>query len=152
MADLIIPIREYIGESFYDWWNDDMQWATNAADLRMAVEYAGYAGQSFDRIVLEIGKCYGGSVYDGLEMYHYLRGLVSSLGITIKARVTVLAASMGTILALAADEIELEQTAQFMVHAPAMETGGTSAQIGADLKGLLDTHASLIYCKYWSYS
>jgi ATP-dependent protease ClpP protease subunit len=139
MADLVIKIREYIGESSWNWYTDEYEWATNCDDLRMAVEYAGYAGQEFDRIVLEIGNCYGGSVYEGMAMFHYLQ----ELGVPVLARVLGTVASMGTVLVLAADEIEAAQTAQWMVHAPSDEFWGTASQVAADLKGLQDLQAIL---------
>ena len=139
MADLVIKIREYIGESSWNWYTDEYEWATNCDDLRMAVEYAGYAGQEFDRVVLEIGNCYGGSVREGMAMFHYLQ----ELEVPIQARVLGCVASMGTVLVLAADEIEAAQTAQWMVHAPSDEFWGTASQVSADLKGLQDLQAIL---------
>jgi ATP-dependent protease ClpP protease subunit len=139
MADLVIKIREYIGESSYNWYTDEFEWATNCDDLRMAVEYAGYAGQAFDRIVLEIGNCYGGSVMDGLAMFHYLQGL----NVPILTRIMGTVASMGTILPLAGDDIECASTSQFMVHAPSNSFDGTAAEIAAQLKGLDDCGAAL---------
>ncbi|MGI4819883.1 MAG: Clp protease ClpP [Janthinobacterium lividum] len=139
MTDLVIKIREYIGESSWNWYTDEYEWATNCDDLRMAVEYAGYAGQEFDRVVLEIGNCYGGSVYEGMAMFHYLQ----ELGVPVLARVLGTVASMGTVLVLAADEIEAAQTAQWMVHAPSDEFWGTASQVAADLKGLQDLQAIL---------
>ena len=138
MADLVIPIREYIGESSYNWATDCYEWATNCDDLRWAIDYAGYANQEFDRIVLEIGTCYGGSVDAGLEMFHYLQGL----DVPVHTRILGTVASMGTIIPLAGDTIECAQTSRWMVHAPSNEFWGTAAAITADLKGLhIDTQA-----------
>ena len=139
MADLVIKIREYIGESSYNWLTDEFEWATNCDDLRMAIEYAGYTGQEFDRIVLEIGNCYGGSVREGMAMFHYLQ----ELDVPILTRIMGTVASMGTIIPLAGDEIECAQTAQFMVHSPSDEFWGTASQIAADLKGLQDMQGGM---------
>ena len=132
MADLVIPIREYIGESSYNWETDSYEWATNCDDLRWAIDYAGYTNQAFDRIVLEIGTCYGGSVDTGLEMFHYLQ----NLDVPVHTRILGTVASMGTIVPLAGDTIECSQTSRWMVHAPSNEFWGTAAEIAADLKGL----------------
>jgi ATP-dependent protease ClpP protease subunit len=141
MADLVIKIREYIGESSWNWYTDEYEWATNCDDLRMAVEYAGYAGQEFDRVVLEIGNCYGGSVREGMAMFHYLQ----ELGVPILTRIMGTVASMGTIIPLAGDEVEAAQTAQFMVHSPSDEFWGTAAEVAADLKGLQDMQSGMSY-------
>jgi ATP-dependent protease ClpP protease subunit len=132
MTDLVIKIREYIGESGWNWYTDEYEWATNCEDLRMAVEYAGYTGQAYDRIVLEIGNCYGGYVDEGLAMFHYLQGL----DVPVHTRILGTVASMGTIIPLAGDTIECAATSQWMVHAPSNDFGGTAAEIRAGLKYL----------------
>jgi ATP-dependent protease ClpP protease subunit len=132
MADLVIKIREYIGESSWNWYTDEYEWATNTEDLRLAVEYAAYMGQTYDRIVLEIGNCYGGYVDEGLAMFHYLQGL----DVPVHTRILGTVASMGTIIPLAGDTIEAAQTSQWMVHAPSNEFGGTAREIRAGLKYL----------------
>jgi ATP-dependent protease ClpP protease subunit len=132
MADLVIKIREYIGESSWNWYTDEYEWATNTEDLRLAVDYANYMGQAYDRIVLEIGNCYGGYVDEGLAMFHYLQGL----DVPVHTRILGTVASMGTIIPLAGDTIEAAQTSQWMVHAPSNEFGGTAAEIRAGLKYL----------------
>lgn len=139
MAELTIQIREYIGDSSYNWLTDEFEWASNCDDLRWAVEAAGYRGETVDSICLEIGNCYGGSVYEGLEMFHYLQGL----NVPIRTRILGTVASMGTVLPLCGDIIEVAQTAQFMVHAPSNEMWGTAAEIGASLKGLQNDTAAI---------
>ena len=132
MADLLIPIHEYIGESSYNWETDTYERATNCEDLRWAVQCREWSGEAFDRVVLEVGNCYGGSVYEGLAMFHYLQGL----NVPILTRIMGTVASMGTVLPLAGDDIECAQTSQWMIHAPSNEFWGTSAEIKAGLKGL----------------
>ena len=139
MAEVTIRIREYIGESCYNWETDSFEWATNCDELRWAIEYAGYAGEQVTAILLEIGNCYGGSVDEGLAMFHYLQ----ELGVPIRTRILGTVASMGTILPLCGDVVEVAQTAQFMVHAPSNEFWGTAAEISAGLKGLQGDTASL---------
>lgn len=138
MAELVIPIREFIGESEFNWDTLEMEWGTNADDLRMAVQYGRPDGQPVTSICLEVGVCYGGSTFAGVEMYNYLQ----SLGLPVRTRILSLAASMMTALMLVGT-VEMDQTAQLMVHAPSMETKGTAAQIRAQLAGLDVTHEGL---------
>jgi ATP-dependent protease ClpP protease subunit len=139
MADLVIKIREYIGESSWNWYTDEYEWATNTEDLRLAVEYAAYMGQTYDRIVLEIGNCYGGYVDEGINMFHFLQ----EQPVPVHTRILGTVASMGTILPLAGDTIECAATSQWMVHAPSNSFDGTAAEIAAALKSLDNDTANL---------
>jgi len=139
MTELVIPIREYIGDSRWDWEKMDMEWATNANDVRMAVEYAQYQGISIDSIRLDFGTCYGGSVFAGLEIYNYLK----SLEIPIKARIMGMVASMGTLIPLVADEIEVDQSVMFMVHGPSGGADGTVTALRSALTSLESYHETL---------
>ncbi|SNC67339.1 Clp protease [Hymenobacter gelipurpurascens] len=134
MPELLIPIREYIGTSEFNWDTYEFEWATNADDVRMMVEWAQYDGLEVDSICLEIGVCYGGSVLHGMEIYNYLKGL----GLPIRTRILSLAASMGSVIPLVGDEIEIEQTAQILVHGPSSYAAGTVREITSDLKQLND--------------
>lgn len=139
MAELLIPIREYIGVSEFNWDTYEFEWATNADDVRMMVEWAQYDGAEIDSICLEIGVCYGGSVLHGMEIYNYLKGL----GLPIRTRILSLAASMGSVIPLVGDEIEIEQTAQVLVHGPSSSSFGTIREMTSDLKQLSDLHTIL---------
>jgi len=56
----------------------------------------------------------GGSVYAGLEMFSMLRNYTGR----VETRVVALAASMGSILALAGSKRTIESTAGYMIHNP----------------------------------
>lgn len=139
MAELVIPIHNYIGTSDFNWDTFEFEWATNCDDLRMAVQYGLPTGEPVTSIALEIGTCFGGSTIHGTEMYNYLQ----SLGLPIRTRILSLAASMATVLMLVGEECEIDATAQLLVHGPSMYAEGTATEVGSALKSLTDTHAAL---------
>ena len=86
------------------------------SDFTEAVKNLG----TFDHLRIEINSG-GGDVFTGIGLYNFLRAL--------KARKTVsvlgLAASIASVIALAGDEIEIPDSAFFMIHDPsAMVIGG----------------------------
>jgi ATP-dependent protease ClpP protease subunit len=139
MSELVIKIHNYIGESCFNWETGEFEWATNAEDVRMAVEWAEYGGNVVDSICLEIGTCFGGSTFDGREIYTYLQGL----GIPIRTRILAFAASMATILMLVGEECEIDASAQILVHGPSGETSGTVQELQSGLKMVSNEHEAL---------
>jgi ATP-dependent protease ClpP protease subunit len=139
MAELVIRLEKYIGESSFNWDTYEFEMATSAADVRMFVEYAEYAGQVVDSLCFEIGTCFGGSTIIGTEIYNYVQGL----GIPIRTRILSFAASMATILMLAGDTCEIDANASIMVHGPSGGTEGTVTDMRSGLKLLSDTHQNL---------
>jgi len=139
MAELVIRLEKYIGESSFNWDTFEFEMATSAADVRMFVEYAEYAGQVVDSLCFEIGTCFGGSTFEGTDIYNYVQGL----GIPIRTRILSFAASMATILMLAGDVCEIDASASVMVHGPSGGTEGTVTDMRSGLKLLTDTHQNL---------
>lgn len=139
MAELVIRLEKYIGESSFNWDTYEFEMATSAADVRMFVEYAKYSGQVVDSLCFEIGTCFGGSTLEGTDIYNYVQGL----GIPIRTRILSFAASMATILMLAGDTCEIDASASLMVHGPSGGTEGTVADMQSGLKWLTDTHQTL---------
>ena len=133
MPELLIPVGENIGPGFIDWEEYEYVPGFTVDDIRMRLEYEAYQGRQVDSITLQIGINYGGSVRHAIEIYNYVRGL----GIQVKAHVLSMTASAGTIVALAADEVILEHTAQWMVHRP-LYTNGTSSQRSEELRADAD--------------
>lgn len=72
----------------------------------------------------------GGSVYEGLAIYDLMRASDA----TIKVVVEGMAASMGSILALGGDEIQMTENAFFMMHAPSGGAWGNKKK----LSGVID--------------
>ncbi|MBO2010850.1 Clp protease ClpP [Hymenobacter negativus] len=133
MPELLIPVGENIGPGFIDWEEYEYVPGFTVDDIRMRLEYAAYQGQAVDSITLQMGINYGGSVRHAIEIYNYVR----ALGIPVTCHVMSMTASAGTIVALAADEVILEQTAQWMVHRP-LYTDGTSSQRSEELRADAD--------------
>lgn len=122
MPELAITVGEYIGPGYVDWEQFEYVPGFTVDDIKMRLQYAEYDGLVIDSILLQFGICYGGSTRHAMDVHNYLR----SLGIPIRAHVMSVTASSGTIVALAADEIELEHTAQWMVHRPLFSEGSQS--------------------------
>lgn len=122
MPELAIPVGEYIGPGYVDWDQFEYVPGFTVDDIKMRLQYAEYDGVEVDGILLQFGICYGGSTRHAMDIHNYLR----SLGIPVRAHVMSVTASSGTIVALAADEIEMEHTAQWMVHRPLFSEGSQS--------------------------
>ena len=67
----------------------------------------------------------GGSVFDGVAIFNALRQHPAR----IEAHIDGLAASIGSIIALAADSVEMAKNAYFMIHNPWTLTIGDSAEL-----------------------
>ena len=84
-----------------------------------------------DDLALRI-NCAGGAVFDGLAIYEAI--------VAYPRRVTVyvdgIAASMASVIAMAADEIIMSDTAMMMIHDPETMTGGNSTALRADASKL----------------
>lgn len=139
MAELVIRLEKYIGESTFNWDTFEFEMATGVADVRRAVEWAGYDGVDVTSILLEIGTCFGGSTWEGREIYQYLQGL----GLPIKTRILAFAASMATVLQLVGEECEIDAAAQIMVHGPSGGTEGTVTDMASGLKMLTNEHEAI---------
>ena len=63
-------------------------------------------------IILELNTA-GGSVYDGLEIHNTIKNYTKG---KVTARLGALCASIGTVIALACDEIEAHENTTFMIH------------------------------------
>lgn len=66
-----------------------------------------------DELVVNINSP-GGSVFEGIEIYNYLKGLENPTTV----RINSLAASIATVIALGADKLEISESAFFMIHNP----------------------------------
>ena len=77
---------------------------------RICAEMKGFKG---DKIVLPINS-YGGSVLEGFSIYNALVAHPSN----IETQIVGYAISMGTIIALAGDEVKMPENSIFMIHEP----------------------------------
>lgn len=70
----------------------------------------------------------GGSVYEGLAMYDALR-MVSARGKKVVVRIDALAASIASIVAMAADELVFAEDARLMIHNPFAYAAGEAEDL-----------------------
>lgn len=133
MPELVIPVGEHIGPGYIDWDEYEFVPGFTVDDIKMRLDWAGYDGVEVESILLQFGICYGGSTRHAMDIHNYVR----SLGIPVRAHVMSVTASSGTIVALAADEVELEHTAQWMVHRP-MFSEGSQSQRSEDIRADAD--------------
>ena len=92
-------------------------WGIYAKDLKD--EMSSMIGNPAEDIVVNINSP-GGSVFEGIEIYNYLKSLPNK----VTVRINSLAASIATVIALGADELEISESAFFMIHNPWTMAGG----------------------------
>jgi ATP-dependent protease ClpP protease subunit len=67
----------------------------------------------------------GGSVFEGIEIYNYLKGLPNRVTVKINS----LAASIATVIALGANSLHISESAFFMIHNPWTMAGGEAEDL-----------------------
>lgn len=82
----------------------------------------------------------GGDVFQGIEIYNYLKNHPSN----ITVEVTALAASAASIIAMAADSIVMEKGASIMIHEAATLAIGNKADIKKTLNALETIDESIV--------
>lgn len=100
-----------------------MEESANAADFTKALKGL---GKGVSRLNINIYS-EGGSVWDGLAMYRAIREFPGEK----VAHVSTLAASIATVVALAADRVEVAPEASWMIHDP-MQMGFFTAESDFD--------------------
>ncbi len=126
-------IHDQIGE---DWWSGN---GTTAKGFIDAVESLG----ELSDITLRINSP-GGSVYDGLTIFNYLRNHNANVKVIVEGQ----AASIASVIAMAGDEVVMGVGTNMMVHNPWTWAAGNAdafRKVADDLdvitKGLLDAYA-----------
>ena len=112
-------------------------WGTNAADFRRELEAI-----SAPVIRLHINSP-GGSVFDGVAIYNLLK----ASGKTVKGKVMGVAASIASVILMAADEIDMPANAMLMVHAPSGGVWGTAEEM-REMADVLDKVQSSLVATY----
>lgn len=95
--------------------------------------------ENADEIVLHINSP-GGSVFEGFAIYNTIR----SSGIKVTAKIEGLCASIATLIALAADTVEMGQYSQFMIHNPFMGVEGDADKMRQSAEMLAKIENQLI--------
>jgi ATP-dependent Clp protease, protease subunit len=88
-----------------------------AVDAQMMIgEIVASADDALKSVEIEINSP-GGSVFEGMRIYHSLRGL-SDRGVNVITTVNGLAASMGSVILMAGDQRGITAGSQIMIHEP----------------------------------
>lgn len=106
---------------------DDIEQAYGAKAVAENATIAGVQARAEDALeTLEITiNSPGGSVLDGYRVYNALREM-RSRGVRVVATVNTLAASMGSVILMAADERKAVEGARIMIHEAAQTVAGDS--------------------------
>ena len=90
----------------------------------------------------------GGSVLDGYRIYSAIKEL-RSRGVYVTAKINTLAASMASVIAMAADKITIASTGRMMIHEVSTSVQGDAATIrkAADLAEQLSVEIANIYAE-----
>jgi ATP-dependent protease ClpP protease subunit len=88
----------------------------------------------------------GGSVQQGYRAYKTIKE-IQARGVTVTARITKLAASMGSIIAAAADTVLIEEGAKMMIHDASVIAWGNPADLqqAADKLNAISDELAAIY-------
>ena len=89
-------------------------------------ELTNYYENAADTLDIEIHSP-GGSVLDGYKLYHALLDL-RSRGVFVTATINSLAASMASVVAMAADKIRMVKGGRMMIHEVSTMTAGNAAE------------------------
>ena len=123
-----IYIFEQIGK---DWWSEE---GVSARDFQQALQEIGPTAE----LIVEINSP-GGNVWDGLSIYNMLRGH----GAKVTTRVTGLAASIASIIALAGNTVEMSESALFMIHKASGLQAGNADEM-RKMAEMLDKHDEVL--------
>lgn len=90
----------------------------------------------------------GGDVFAGLGIYNLLQG-IKAQGIKVHVKVLALAASIGSVIAMAGDDIEMPENSFMMIHNPWTFAMGNSDELRdtADVLDKIGSQLTAIYVK-----
>jgi len=105
------------------------------------------ADKAIDTLEIEI-HTRGGSVFDGYRVYNAMLEL-RNRGVFVTAKINTLAASMGSVIAMGADEIIIAPNGQMMIHEASAGKHGSADEMRqtADLLEEISTDLANIYAK-----
>lgn len=85
------------------------------------------AENAIDTLTVEIHSP-GGSVFEGHRLFNAIKEL-RNRGVVVTARINTLAASMGSVIAMAADKIEIASNGRMMIHEASMGAHGDAEKM-----------------------
>ena len=137
------------------WYNIKSQASTNMVDVYLFDEIGAYGvtAQSFINDIKDYKKqslnlhinCVGGDVFEGMAIYNVLKKRTQKTTIYIEG----IAASMGSIIALAGDEVIMSENSLYMIHNAWGGTMGEASEMRkyADILEKLSNETADIYVK-----
>jgi len=94
---------------------------------------------TFDHLTLGINSG-GGDVFTGIGIYNFLKSLKANLTVRIHG----LAASIASVIALAGDEVEMPESAFFMIHDPSAFVAGGADDMNKMAETLRSVKSTLV--------
>jgi ATP-dependent protease ClpP protease subunit len=127
----------------------DQSYGMKGVEENFAIgEVIACAENAIDTLTVEIHTG-GGSVFDGYRLYNSMQEL-RSRGVVVTARINTLAASMGSVIAMAADNVEIASNGRMMIHEASLATHGDAEkmrQAAELLEGISDEIAGIYATK-----
>lgn len=120
--------------------------AKAASDGLVTGEITNYINNAADTIDIEIHSP-GGSVFDGYRAYHAILAM-RQRGVHVTATINSLAASMGSVIAMAADKIRMVEGGRMMIHEASQNIGSSDAEAHARAALMLEGISSEIAAIY----
>jgi ATP-dependent protease ClpP protease subunit len=121
-----------LNDSVNPWSTDDLiadlekLYGKKAVEDKLVVgNFVASADEALERLDIEINSP-GGSVLDGYRIYHAMLGM-RQRGVYITATINPLAASMASVIAMAADVIRMVSGGRMMIHEASQTVSGDSA-------------------------
>jgi ATP-dependent Clp protease protease subunit len=111
-------------------------------------EIVACAENAIDTLTVEIHTG-GGSVFDGYRLFNSMQEL-RNRGVSVTARINTLAASMGSVIAMAADKIEIAANGRMMIHEASTAMAGDAKKMRQTanlLEGISDEIAAIYATK-----
>lgn len=111
-------------------------------------EIVACAENAIDTLTVEIHTG-GGSVFDGYRLFNSMQEL-RNRGVSVTARINTLAASMGSVIAMAADKIEIAANGRMMIHEASTAMAGDAEKMRQTanlLEGISDEIAAIYATK-----
>lgn len=111
-------------------------------------EIVACAENAIDTLTVEIHTG-GGSVFDGYRLFNSMQEL-RTRGVSVTARINTLAASMGSVIAMAADKVEIAANGRMMIHEASTAMAGDAEKMRQTanlLEGISDEIAAIYATK-----
>ena len=105
------------------------------------------ADGAVDTLEIEIHSA-GGSVFDGYRIYNAMKEL-SARGVKVTAKINTMAASMASVIAMAADRIQIASNGRIMIHDASAGQHGNAGQLRktADMLDEISDDIAAIYAE-----